>query len=133
LNGPRAAHDFRNLREEDAFLWREELVMEHIAALLLIVGCSEDLAECRELPAPIPVYETVEECDGDLPVALGMMSGKSAKVMAKCIYVDPVMEEEDAELVWDVDPDGTFYASIEIPDVMVASVPSGGDDLRRQE
>ena len=39
--------------------------MEHIAALLLIVGCSGnvgagDTRECQELPAPTPVKETWE-------------------------------------------------------------------------
>ena len=97
--------------------------MEHIAALLLIIGCSGDFAECRELPAPIPLYETTEECEGDLPVAMALVDGEAERVMARCVFVDPALEEEDAELVWDVKPDGTLYASIEIPELAVASVP----------
>jgi hypothetical protein len=95
--------------------------MEHIAALLLIIGCSEDLAQCKELPAPIPVYETVEECQGDLPIAIRMVSGTAQKIVAQCVEVDPAMEEEDAELVWDINPDGTLHASVEVPQVIVAS------------
>ena len=33
--------------------------MEHIAALLLIVGCSGDLKECSELPAPTSDFRNV--------------------------------------------------------------------------
>ena len=34
------------------------------------------------------------------------------------------MEEEDAELVWDIGADGTLHASIEAaPDVLIASNP----------
>ena len=35
--------------------------MEHIAAILLLVGCSGDLKQCDELPAPTAIYETEEE------------------------------------------------------------------------
>ena len=41
--------------------------MEHIAALILIIGCSDDLTQCRELPAPTPIYETKQDCDAALP------------------------------------------------------------------
>ena len=73
------------------------------------------------IPAPIPVYETVEECEGDLPIAIRMVTGTAQQIMAQCVEVDPALEEEDAELVWDINPDGTLYASVEVPQVMVAS------------
>jgi hypothetical protein len=95
--------------------------MEHIAALLLIVGCSENLAQCRELPAPVAVFETVEDCESELPVNLHNFIGRHPQLFAKCVTVDPALEEEDAELSWDVKPDGTLVASISAPDVMVAS------------
>ncbi|MCO5080436.1 MAG: hypothetical protein M9955_02120 [Rhizobiaceae bacterium] len=87
--------------------------MEHIAALLLIVGCSGDLSECRELPAPVPVFETMEECTAALPLPLkGARGSKDAHVLADCVYVDPAMEEEDAVLEWDVTKDGRLVAEI---------------------
>ena len=107
--------------------------MEHIAALLLIIGCSGDLGECRELPAPVPVYETTEECQGDLPVAVAMVDGQAEKILARCVFVDPALEEEDAELVWDVTSDGTLHASIEVPKVAVASANRMQEDNLRQE
>jgi hypothetical protein len=98
--------------------------MEHIAALLLIVGCSADMKECRELPAPTPIFETAQECDAELPVALRQLEGAGDRVVATCVFVDPAMEEEDAELVWDIRPDGSLVASIESSNTAVASIPS---------
>lgn len=96
--------------------------MEHIAALLLIIGCSDNLATCRELPAPTAVYETKEDCDGALPSSLGAFTGQFEQLFAQCIPVDPALEDEDAELVWDVNADGTLTAAVEASgDVMVAS------------
>lgn len=98
--------------------------MEHIAALLLIVGCSQDLGECRELPAPVPVYETYEECDAALPASYDAQKNSAERVFARCIDVDPAMEEMDAELVWDITAEGMLVASVEPIDesgVLVAS------------
>ncbi|MET0600127.1 MAG: hypothetical protein ABWZ57_19930 [Mesorhizobium sp.] len=102
--------------------------MEHIAALLLIVGCSNDLSSCVELPAPVPVFEAFEECEDELAVGLRTFAGKHPRVVARCIAVDPAMEEEDAELTWDVTPDGTLVASIGTPDVMVAESPEATEN-----
>lgn len=96
--------------------------MEHIAAFMLIIGCSPNLSACRELPAPVPVvFEAGEECLAERPFALSAVSGQAEKIIVQCFAVDPAMEEEDAELVWDVAPDGKLTASLEVPDVTVAS------------
>lgn len=97
--------------------------MEHVAALLLLIGCSDDLGQCRELPAPTEVYETVEECEVDLQPSISLFTTRHPQVFGQCVEVDPAIEEEDAELVWDVKPDGTLYAMIEVPEVMVAARP----------
>lgn len=99
--------------------------MEHIVALLLIVGCSDDLATCQELPAPVTVFETAEACEVELPVALREFTGQYPQVLAKCLDIDPALEEEDVELVWDIESDGTFYASVGVPELMVASGGKG--------
>jgi hypothetical protein len=106
---------------------RGKIAMEHIAALLLIVGCSGDLRECTELPAPVPLYETTEECDVALPIAIREFSGRKPKVFAQCVYVEPAMEEEDAVLTWDIRPDGTLEASVD-PAIVVASNPARSPD-----
>ena len=87
--------------------------VEHITALLLIIGCSDDLSECRELPAPVSVFETTEDCDQQLPDFLGAYTGDFEQLYAQCLPVDPAMEEEDAELVWEVHLDGTLIAAVE--------------------
>lgn len=98
--------------------------MEHIAALMLIIGCSGDLQQCQELPAPVPVYETTEECEAVLGKTVREFSGQKPRIIAQCVYVDPAMEEEDAVLTWDILPDGTLDASVEAGGMVVASNPS---------
>ncbi|MBL8583881.1 MAG: hypothetical protein JNL61_16860 [Rhizobiaceae bacterium] len=95
--------------------------MEHIAAVLLLVACSDDLKDCREVPSPTPIYESIEDCDGDLPFTMSDLSGKAPRILGTCVYVDPALEEEDAELVWDIQPGGTLYARVEIPNYAVAA------------
>jgi hypothetical protein len=95
--------------------------MEHIAALLLIIGCSDDLTQCRELPAPVPLFETTEECDVELPIGLRSVKGQRPRIFAECVFVDPALEEEDAELVWEVTPNGKLEASITTSNVMIVS------------
>lgn len=107
--------------------------MEHIAALLLIIGCSDNLSECKELPAPVPVYETVEECDANLGDAMKGYVNRHPQIFAQCVSVDPALEEEDVELVWDVRNDGTLHAALEVPDVMVAGSTERGDRVYRAE
>jgi len=86
---------------------------EDIAALLLVIGCSDDLSQCRELPAPVSIFETKEDCDQQLPGSLGAFTGQFEQLYAQCLSVDPAMEDEDAELVWEVHADGTLFASVE--------------------
>ena len=53
--------------------------MEHIAAVLLIIGCSGDLKDCSELPVDIAIYETYEECEADLHPTINWFSGSREK------------------------------------------------------
>jgi len=107
--------------------------MEHIAALLLIVGCSDGLTQCRELPVPTALYEAEEDCAYDLQPAIGRYVTRHAQVFGKCVPVDPAMDEEDAELVWRVKADGTLFAAIEVPDVQIASTSARQGYLARSE
>lgn len=105
--------------------------MEHIAALLLIIGCSDDLATCKELPAPVPVFETSQECEVQLPASFKIYLDSYPQIFAQCVGVDPELEDTDAELVWDVKPDGTLIAAVEEPQVQFAE--NGADDTTNDE
>lgn len=95
--------------------------MEHIAAVLFIVGCSPDLAQCHELPAPAPIFETAQDCASEQPFALEDMAGRAPRVLATCIAVDPADEEENGEIDWTVTPAGGLTASFGRPSVMLAA------------
>lgn len=101
--------------------------MEHIAALMLIVSCSPSLDDCRELPSPVTVFETMEECKEVLPSVRGRFE-TMGKIFSSCIDVDAAMEEEDAVLTWDVSKDGVLRASVEAGRVEIAS-----DTSRREK
>jgi len=94
--------------------------MEHAAALLLLIGCTDDLSQCRELPAPATFYATKADCDRALPSSLGAFTGQFEQLYAQCIPVDAALERQ-AKLIWKVLPDGTLIASSEPVDVTVAS------------
>jgi hypothetical protein len=95
--------------------------MEHIAAVLFIVGCSQNLDGCRELPAPTPIFETAQDCASEQPFALEDLAGRAPRVLGTCIAVDPADEEEDGEIDWTVTPDGRLMASFEKPSITVAA------------
>ena len=77
--------------------------MEHIAAMLILVGCGASDTSCRELPAPAAAYETMEDCQSMLAPAIGAAAKPGTTVHAKCAYVDPAWFEEDVEITWDVE------------------------------
>jgi hypothetical protein len=87
--------------------------MEAAAFLLLIIGCSEDLKHCTELPAPAPFYADAGECEGALPPELRRYGQRFPQVLAKCVAFDAALEEQDAELVWHIDPKGDLIATVE--------------------
>ena len=85
--------------------------MEHIAALILLLGCDDNAFQCEEIPAPTVGYETVELCEQAVAPTLRMQGRNYPLVIAKCIPVDPAAEG-DMEIVWDVDRLGQLHAEI---------------------
>jgi len=107
--------------------------MEHIAAVLLLIGCSDDMAQCRELPTQTAIFESAEECEAELAPSISGITTRFPQVMGKCVSVDPAMAEEDAELVWNLQQDGTLYAAVEVPDVVVATNATSQNSFIGQE
>jgi len=97
------------------------LTMEHIAALLLVIGCSSSMTECRELSVPVSVFETAEQCTAERPFALADVQGQAQHVVAKCLTVDPALEDDYDQIVWNVRPDGTLDASLQVSSLVLAS------------
>lgn len=87
--------------------------VERVAAVLLVLGCSDDLSDCRELPVPVSEFETKQACDSALPHSLGAFTGQFEQLYAQCLPVDPAMDREETELVWAIHHDGTLVATVQ--------------------
>ena len=108
--------------------------MEHIAALLFVVGCSSSMTDCRELQVPVSVFETEQACTAERPFALGDLQGQAPHIIGKCLSVDPALEDDYDQIVWNVKPDGTLIASLEVSSTLVASNSAGPDkDYLKQQ
>ena len=95
--------------------------MEHIAALLFVVGCSNAMTDCRELNVPVSVFETEQACAAERPFALGDLQGRAAHIVGRCLAVDPALEDDYDQIVWNVLPNGTLDASLQVSGGLVAS------------
>jgi len=95
--------------------------MEHIAALLLVIGCSNSMADCHELQVPVSVFETADACIAERPFAMGDVQGQAQHIVAKCLSVDPALEDDYDQIVWKVRPDGNLEASLAISSLVMAS------------
>ena len=95
--------------------------MEHIAALLFVVGCSNAMTDCRELTVTVSVFETEEACTAERPFALGDLRGQAPHIVGECLAVDPALEDDYDQILWNVRPDGRLDASLEVSGMLVAS------------
>ncbi|MDO9418328.1 hypothetical protein [Pararhizobium sp.] len=79
--------------------------MEHIAAIMILVGCAQGDTACRELPAPAVGYESVENCHDLLRPAVNQASRTNKTTYGRCIAVDPALFMEDAVVSWKITAD----------------------------
>ncbi|RCS23739.1 hypothetical protein DUT91_10660 [Phyllobacterium salinisoli] len=86
--------------------------MEQLAAIMLLITCSDDLAVCKERPTPTISYETVATCETELRPALRNLAGESPKVFGKCVEVDPEIMERDAAILWEIDANNELKVTI---------------------
>lgn len=98
--------------------------MEHIAAFMILIACSDDLGSCAERPAPSVAYETVQQCEAELSPALRMSAAGSAKTFGACVEVDPALFYEDAEIVWDVTRKDGLTVALELvnPEMSISAI-----------
>lgn len=98
--------------------------MEQLAAILLIVGCSEDLAACQQVPAPLPIYASANECEAALPEAIGGHVDGFSQILARCVTTE---EPQRTRLTWDVSTEGHLFATAKTVSHHVAQIgaPSG--------
>lgn len=87
--------------------------MEHVAAILLLIACSDDLGTCTETHGSQISYETMQDCDTDLPVLTHEINGRAPAILGTCLEVDPALVYDDAEIVWDVSEDGKLSGRIQ--------------------
>ena len=91
--------------------------MEHIAAIMLLVGCSHGGLTCEELPTPQVAFETMEDCVGALPAALG---GAGAGKRIVILSTSGRREEENVRIM----------ASHGFPHELYDRFISAGEDAR---
>lgn len=87
--------------------------MEHIAAIMMLVGCGQGNAECREIAAPAVGFETVEECHELLRPSIRQAQGRFKTVFGKCAEIDPALYIEDATITWDITPSNELDVRID--------------------
>lgn len=95
--------------------------MEHIAALMLLVACPEDLSSCSEIPAPEAYYQSMDECENALDPAMRRASQNHPQLYGQCAEIGPELAEADAEIIWDIASDGNLYVSVESATIRMAS------------
>jgi hypothetical protein len=95
--------------------------MEHVAALMFLIGCGHGDIDCREIPAPFVGYETVEACEADMPSVLKVASSEFPVAYGQCTFVDPVLFEQDAVIAWEFGPNGDLLVSVEPADSLLAA------------
>lgn len=92
------------------------------------------MTDCREIHVPVSVFETEQACAAERPFALGDLQGQASHIIGKCLSVDPALEDDYDQIVWNVKPDGTLMATLEVSSTLVASNSVGQekDNLEQQ-
>ncbi|NRP17872.1 hypothetical protein LPJGGPFB_01099 [Ensifer adhaerens] len=78
--------------------------MEHIAAIMVLVGCMQGGTACREVPTPVVGFETVEECHELLSPSIEEVGKVFKGAYGQCAEVDPALFVEAATIEWRITP-----------------------------
>lgn len=72
------------------------------AIILMVVGCSGGLEDCREIAVPAPHYVSGRQCEQDMHDVIDGNAARFDHVFGACSYLDPDLLQFDVEIVWDV-------------------------------
>lgn len=102
--------------------------MEHIAAIMVLIGCGHGDVDCKELPAPTVGYETVQACEADMEAVLRRETDSHPIVYGKCATLDPSLFEQDAVVAWNFDSNGALHVDVVPTNSLYAQTGSASDD-----
>ena len=93
--------------------------MEHVAAIMLLLACTDDLSRCEEFPAPTVAYETVQDCETDIAPAMREAAIDAPTILGRCLSIDPALFAEDVEIAWSITAEGELAAELALvnPDI----------------
>ena len=98
--------------------------MEQLAAIMLLISCSDDMSVCQEVNAPQAAYETQQICETQIGNAIRDNAASSPLVLGKCVSVNIDELQEDAWITWDISPAGELVAAVEFDtDIEMATSP----------
>lgn len=86
--------------------------MDHLVAVMLLVGCSADGTACAEVPLPTPIYSSIEECRSDLAMQLRFASSSDDRLLGSCAAVDEALLEQSATVEWAVSRGGDLLVEV---------------------
>lgn len=95
--------------------------MEHVAAFMLLVGCSGDMSVCKEIPVPVAAYESVAECRQELPLQIRLSGTVDERVLGACKEVSEDVFQQSATVDWTVSRDGRLAINFDAEPSLVAS------------
>ena len=106
--------------------------MEHLVAIMLLVGCNADGSACTEIPVPTPSYSSVTECRSDLGLQMRMSGTYDNRVLGACEAVDEALLEQSATIDWAVNGAGKLLVEIEAGDAAVVAANGPSEDAELQ-
>lgn len=83
--------------------------MEHVAAMLLILGCTDGAMDCASTQTKLSQFETVQACESVMVEDMMTFVSEHEVVLAQCVPVDPALNQ-GWELSWTVSDNGKINA-----------------------
>ncbi|MFB2549604.1 hypothetical protein [Ensifer soli] len=84
--------------------------MEHIAAIMVLVGCVN--GQCAQVQTPVDAFESAQDCQEMLRPAVSKASDDYSITYGKCASVDPALEFADMSVRWRITPDDQLDITI---------------------